>query len=127
VPSCLCFVFGFEEGVVNFDLGYVLGLYGLVVLFGCVYWWQRRVDRRRRRRGKGKLRIYSSAALLGNALHSLQSIAEPQVRHVVAEELKEEAEDEDVGGPEDPTAHLLRQARRIRRGEDVGRLTAIRR
>jgi hypothetical protein len=64
---------------------------------------------------------------MGNALHSLQAIAEPQVRYVVAEELEEEAEDEDAGGPDDPTTHLLRQARRIRRGEVVERLTALRR
>jgi hypothetical protein len=43
---------------------------------------------------------------------------------VIEERLEEPAEDDDEAGPKDPAAHLMRQARRIRKGEDV-RLTAL--
>jgi hypothetical protein len=43
---------------------------------------------------------------------------------VIEEKLEEPAEGDDEAGPKDPAAHLLLQARRIRKGEDV-RLTAL--
>jgi hypothetical protein len=35
---------------------------------------------------------------------------------------EEDADDDDQGGPDTPKRHLLRQLRRIRRGENVDRL-----
>ena len=54
-------------------------------------------------------------------------MAQPQVEHVLEEKLSEDAEDDSEGGPDDPVAHLHRQAARMRRGEKLDRLTAIRR
>jgi hypothetical protein len=62
--------------------------------------------------------------MLGNALHQLQTIAQPQMQHVIAEKLDEDLEDEESGGPDDPVRHLHRQAAKIRRGEPVERITA---
>jgi hypothetical protein len=102
-------------------MGY-LGL--LLIVWGCIVWVRRVLWRSRKKTGKSKLGFYPSGASIGNALQVLQAIAEPQVQHVMEERLEEPAEDDDEAGPKDPTAHLLRQARRIRKGEDV-RLTAL--
>ena len=61
--------------------------------------------------------------MLGNALHHLQTIAQPQMQHVMEEKLEEDLEDEEAGGPDDPVRHLHRQAAKIRRGEPVERIT----
>ena len=73
-----------------------------------------------RRTGRG---FRPSTAMLGNALHHLQTIAQPQMQHVIEEKLEEDLEDEEAGGPDDPVRHLHRQAAKIRRGEPVERIT----
>ncbi len=70
-------------------------------------------------------RILRSGARLGNALHQLQSIIDPQVRHAITEQLTDDQESDDANDPADPDRHLLRQAARIRRGDAPDRLTAI--
>jgi hypothetical protein len=70
-------------------------------------------------------RFYPSTASLGNALHQLQVLAEPQVAYVIEEKLDEEADEDDEGGPDDPVRHLHRQAAKIRRGERLDRLTVL--
>jgi hypothetical protein len=102
-------------------MGY-LGL--LLILWGFTVCVQRALWRLRKKRGKSKLGFYPSAASIGNALQVLQAIAEPQVQHVIEERLEEPTDEDDEAGPKDPTAHLMRQARRIRKGEDV-HLTAL--
>jgi hypothetical protein len=93
---------------------------------GAAFFYQRRRYRSRRRRGKARLGFYPSAAALGNALHTLQITAVPQIEHVMREKLEEPAEDDDSGdSEEDALRHLLRQAARLRRGERLDRLTAI--
>ena len=54
-------------------------------------------------------------------------MAQPQVEHVLEEKWNEVAEDDNDGGPENPVAHLHRQAAKIRRGQKLDRLTARRR
>ena len=61
---------------------------------------------------------------LGNALQTLQVYVEPRVQHVLQERLEEDLDGE-LDHPVDPKAHLRRQAERIRRGEEVGRITAL--
>ncbi len=95
-----------------------IGLYGLVCVFSIVFMWQR-LRWRRTRRG-----YRPSGAMLGNALQHLQVIAEPQTQHVIEEKEDEAVDAEDDGGPDDPVRHLHRQARKIRRGERLDRLTA---
>jgi hypothetical protein len=86
---------------------------------------QRAVWRWRNKTGKSRLGFYPSGAALGNALQTIQAIAQPQVKYFLEEKLEEPAEGDDEAGPKDPTAHLMRQARRIRNGEKVERLTAL--
>jgi hypothetical protein len=45
---------------------------------------------------------------------------------VIDEKFEEEADDDDEGDPYDPTKHLNRQLKRIRRGEILERLTVLR-
>jgi hypothetical protein len=45
--------------------------------------------------------------------------------YVIEEKLDEKADEDDEGGPDDPTRHLHRQAARIRRGERLDRLTVL--
>jgi hypothetical protein len=113
------------EESVDINLIVTLGLYVFVVFVGCAFLLQRHRWRRRKRLGRQTLGFYPGATSLGNALHQLQTLAEPQVQHVIAEKLNEASEDDDEGGPVDPVAHLQRQARRMRRGEVVERLTAL--
>jgi hypothetical protein len=63
--------------------------------------------------------------MLGNALHQLQTIAEPQIQYVIEEKLDEESEDDDSCGADDPVRHLHRQAQKIRRGLPIDRLTTL--
>jgi len=45
---------------------------------------------------------------------------------VLEEKFEDEADDDDAGKPCDPTEHLKRQLKRIRRGETIERLTVLR-
>jgi hypothetical protein len=99
------------------------GFLFFMFLFTCAFFVQRFLWRRRRRLGKRRLGFYPSVGSMGNALHQLQILAQPQVKYVLEEKLEEEAEEDDVAGPEDPMAHLHRQVARIRRGQKTGRLT----
>jgi hypothetical protein len=49
-------------------------------------------------------------SVLGNALLKLQHLAQPERQYVLEETEKETAEEDDEGGPDDPTAHRKRQA-----------------
>lgn len=101
-----------------------IGLYGLVCVFACVFLYQRWRWQRRRRKGK-PAGFYPRGAALGNALHQLQSIAEPQNKYVIEEKLKEDVDENEEGGPDHPDRHLHRQAGRIRRGERLERWTTF--
>jgi hypothetical protein len=103
-------------------MGY-LGL--LLLVWGGVVCVMRASWRWRKKAGKSRLGFYPTGASMGNALQVLQAIAEPQIQHVIEEKLDEAADEEDETGPKDPTAHLMRQARRIRNGEKVEQLTAL--
>ena len=107
----------------DFDLILLRGYWAFVCFVGCAFFYQRYRWRRNRRRGR--IGFYPSGASMGNALHQLQVIAEPQMKHVVVEMQEEETDDEDAGGPDDPVRHLHRQAAKIRRGERVETLTAL--
>jgi hypothetical protein len=94
----------------------------VVVLLGAFYlrraWW-----RRRRRTKPEHAGFCPSASSLGNAFHSLQIFTRPTVAYVLEEKYDEDMEDDGDGGPDDPTRHLDRQLKRIRRGERVDTLT----
>jgi hypothetical protein len=111
----------------SFDAMFLAALYCFVVFVGISFLYQRSRWRRRKAKGQGNWGFYPGAAALGNALHQLSVFAEPQAQHAVTEILEEESEGDEEGAPKDPVAHLHRQARKIRRGEKVKRLTALRR
>jgi len=67
---------------------------------------------------------YRGGAALGNALQAIQAFAQPHVKHVIEQRVDEAAEEEDEAS-QDSEAHWLRQAKRIRNGEEVDRLTAL--
>jgi hypothetical protein len=107
----------------DFDLLLLRGLDGFAAVFACVFFYQRFRWRRNKRLGKSNWGFYPSSAALGNALQELQTMAQPQVQHVLEEKSEDTAEDDDEAGPDDPTAHLRNQAERIRRGDRLDRVT----
>lgn len=95
-----------------------------MVAFACAVLWRRAQSSCRRRRGKISKRMWRAGARTGNALHLLEEFVHPHMKHVLQERLKEQTE-QDEGVESDPTEHLLRQARRIQRGEAVETITVI--
>jgi hypothetical protein len=110
---------------VDLDLLLLNGFYAFSCFVGGVFFYQRWRWRRGRRMGRSSLGFYPSTSSLGNALHQLQAIAEPQMAYVIEEKLNEEADEDDEAGPDDPTRHLHRQTAKIRRGERLDRLTVF--
>ena len=80
---------------------------------------------RRRHKAPRKRRIgfFRYGPALGNALHKLHIFVDPGVRYVIAEKLDEHAEGDGENDPADPAKYFERQLRRIRRGEQLDRLT----
>ena len=107
----------------DFDLLLLRGLDGFAIFFACVFFYQRFRWRRNKRLGKSNWGFYPSTAALGNALQELQTMAQPQVQYVLEEKTDDTVEDDDEAGPDDPTAHLRKQAERIRRGDRRTRIT----
>ena len=101
----------------------VLGL--LFALFIGVFCVKRALRVWRVRAEGGSAGRYCGGAALGNALQELQVFVQPRTEHVTSERLQEAVDEDDNGEPKDPTGHLMRQARQIRNGEQVERLTTI--
>ena len=76
---------------------------------------------RRRRR----MSIVASNALIGFAFLPLSIIYRPNLAEVAKTQIRqqEDVDEDDTGDPESPLKHLLRQLRRIRRGEPVETLS----
>lgn len=83
------------------------------------------LERRRGRKSRRELVISPMSGLvMGAMLLGLQAIVQPQARHAIIEEQKEEGL-ENEGGEEPPGGRLFHlQLQQIRRGEDVEALTA---
>ena len=101
----------------------VLGL--LFALFIGVFCVKRVLWIWRVRAEGGSAGQYCGGAALGNALQELQAFVQPRTEYVIQERLEETVDEDDNGEPKDPTEHLMRQARKIRNGEQVERLTTI--
>ncbi len=100
------------------------GFFALLVISAAAYMLcHRRRDRKARETGRELVISPMSGLVMGAMLLGFQSIVQPQVRHRIAEEQKEEAF-EDENGHEPPGGMLLHlQLRQIRKGEDPGDLT----
>ena len=112
------------------DLILFAALYALLFVFLVLFFFQRIRYKRRRRRGAKHLGFYPTTTSLGNALHHLQRISQPRVQHVIMQQLDEDGDaDGDDADPDlstDPVRHLRLQSAKIRRGEMLDRLTAMR-
>jgi hypothetical protein len=64
------------------------------------------------------------ARTIGNALHQLQAFVQPHVKHVITQTF-EQADEEFTGDKSDTAVHLLRQAIRIQRGDEVEQISAL--
>jgi hypothetical protein len=120
------------EVCVDFATEFLRGFFalnGLAILLGCIgFCVQRFLWRRRKRLGKRHLGFFPTFTAAGNALQTLQVeiMAQPQVQYVLEEKLDDEADADEEGEQSELDKHLHRQLRRIRRGERVDRLTAVR-
>jgi hypothetical protein len=84
------------------------------------------IRRRRIRREHPRDLVISTRAglALGAMFLGFQQIVQPEVRHVIAEQEKEDMDEEGNGEEEPPGGRLFhQQLRRIRRGEEVEELT----
>lgn len=101
-----------------------MGLIGLIfaLIVGVVCLQRARWRGRNRGDKRGR---YRGGAALGNALQAIQAFAQPHVKHVIEQRVDEAAEEEDDEASQDPKAHLLRQAKQIRNGEEIERLTTL--
>jgi len=68
--------------------------------------------------------IFVMARTIGNALHQLQAFVQPHVQHVITQTF-EQADEGFLGDKSDTVVHLLRQAIRIQRGDEVEQLSAL--
>jgi hypothetical protein len=100
-------------------------LRAVVAALFCAVLWRHGRSRRSRAHGKTSHRRRRTGATIGNALHALQEFVQPHTKHVLQERLQEQEDQDDGAESSDPDAHLLRQARRIQRGEPVERITAL--
>ena len=103
----------------------LLGLQGLPIVLALFAFVNQRVRWKSRKR-IGKYRgFYPTTFALGIAFQQLQLFVAPNTEYTIAEQLKEEVERDVDGGPDDPTRHLDRQLRQIRRGERLDTLTTL--
>jgi hypothetical protein len=75
-------------------------------------------------RRRNHFRILAANAALGLSFLPFAAIYRPRMIEVVKAQIQqqEDVDEDDNGDPDTPTRHLLRQLRRIRRGEAVDRL-----
>jgi hypothetical protein len=103
-----------------------MGVLGLSFALCVVVFYLRRAQWVGRRGAEqGRRGRYRGGAALGNALQTLHAFVHPQVEHAIEMKLDEAVDEDDEGEPRNPRAHLLRQAKRIRNGETVDRLTTL--
>jgi hypothetical protein len=109
----------------DFVLWFYRFLFLVVLIFVFTFCFRRNRRQSKKRRGKKRFGFFPSGASMGNALQTLHAFVQPRVGNVITENQKEEAEEDEDGGSNDPVKHLLRQLKPIRNGEVVDRLTAL--
>lgn len=97
----------------------------LAILAILTYYYIFRVPWWRKRKKGSRSRFFSSTAGVGAALLGLSLIYRPRLQFAVEAQQRqvEDADEDDNGDPDSPRKHLLRQLRRIRRGEAVETLS----
>jgi hypothetical protein len=94
----------------------------LFSLFTAVFLLQRYQYRRKKAANKNRRGFYPSAATLAFALLSLQTLAQPDLHHSIEQRQTEADDEEENGDPDDPTAQLNHQLKRIRNGKPIDTL-----
>jgi hypothetical protein len=96
----------------------------LAILVILAYYYLFRVSWRRNGKLKTRRSRFSSEGL-GTVLLGLTLIYRPRIHYAIEAQQRqvEDADEDDNGDPDIPARHLLRQLRRIRRGEAVESLT----
>jgi hypothetical protein len=98
----------------------------LAILLILIYYYIFRVPwGRKRKTPTRRSRFPPSSEGLGTVLLGLTLIYRPRIQYAVEAQQRqvENVDEDDNGDPDTPTRHLLRQLRRIRRGEEVESLT----
>lgn len=93
-----------------------------IAAFLCLYQMRRVRWLRNPRTGKQLFGVQASAVGLGMAFLFLQTFYRPPLAHVIEVMQTVDVDEDDEGDPETPAKHLNQQLKRIRRGEQVGRL-----
>jgi hypothetical protein len=97
----------------------------LFFVFGCAFYMQRIRCKRGKQKGRKRSGFCPGYSSLGNALQELQRLTRPSLEYVLEEKKKDEADQDDEGGPE-TMPNLGRQLKKIRNGERLDRLTVYR-
>jgi hypothetical protein len=93
------------------------------ILFTLVHFSVQRARwKRRRRQGITNPGFCPSFSTMSFPLETFAALYRPSVEYVIESRRDEDADEDDNGDPETPTAQLHRQLRRIRRGEHVDTL-----
>ena len=106
----------------DIDLILIAAFLAFSLLFTAAFFVQRIRGRRKSDPNKKHHGFYPSAAALGLALLSLQTLAQPDLHHSVEQRQSEADDAEEDGDSEDPFAQLNRQLKRIRDNEPVDNL-----
>ena len=94
----------------------------LLVVAACRHLFRER--RRRAQKGRGELMVSRMAGLaMGAMLLGLQAIVQPEARHMLVEEQKENSVDDQDGAEPLGGREFHEQLRRVRRGEEVDEVT----
>jgi hypothetical protein len=103
---------------------FVNGFFVLFLACATIYWvGQRRRDLKSQQPAGDLIVSRISGLVIGAALLGFQAIVQPEVRHRIVEEQKEECTD-DLSGDGPPGGRLLhQQLRQIRNGEEPEELT----
>ena len=88
-------------------------------LFIVVILFQRARFRRKKAANKNYRGFYPSAAALSLALISLQTLAQPDLHHSIEQRQTIAEDDEEDGDPDDPSAQLTHQLKRIRNNQPI--------
>lgn len=94
----------------------------LAILLILAYYYLFRVPwGRKRKSGRRRSSSSSWSAGLGTVVLGLTLIYRPRILHAVEAQQRqvEDADEDDNGDPDSPKKHLMRQLRRIRRGDEV--------
>jgi hypothetical protein len=78
----------------------------VLILFGLGFWLARRGFR-------------PSNSSVGDALQQIQAITRPSIEYSLQAKLRERADEDDEGGPDDPTQYYRRKMKQVDRSNDA--------